>query len=557
MSDDDDSESDIETMFQDAHNNIVRKTDEQLDDDDSDNSDNGDHNQANKALGTPHHFGYSSTTKKRKKSAVDKKLEVLSQRKAKQQEIDKVNSCKLQRMDNDDDDFLDDDDVKVVGTTSAPITTSSSTTMARNGMATRSAITAKPPNYVEPSITLLDSDDEEDDNAPVAGGVTTQRNGTAITNQMYSATIPPSYLNHFINIMNTGASQPNLQQQQQHQPHLPTVMNPSHAATIRGRLVPNMILPPVRKNQRPPNPAVPPHLLSASSMPLSQQYQQLQQQRLRSTVANMMNTIDVDAIVASNQSTGAQLLRLEAIATIIPSQRSSAPSLAGLPVVDLTSDIPTSSYVSQIKGSKTVSCTVDIIETSTVQVLMDRILEHYLRLNLKQNVIGLQFNNAPLNAKHTLDMYGIPVSGATIVATVHSSDTATIHHTNNGSSIGNTNASGGRTVNASSFATIPPRAHVPKGTVLNLLLRRSWTRNGKTSCDEISLTIGSLDPLQILVDKYRRHSQEASASASTAAPVIHPNHQITLQFDGDTILLQRTPQQYEMENDDLIDVMVT
>ena len=62
------------------------------------------------------------------------------------------------------------------------------------------------------------------------------------------------------------------------------------------------------------------------------------------------------------------------------------------------------------------------------------------------------------------------------------------------------------------------------------------------------MTIGQLDPLQILVDQYRQHVvQQGSPNIS----------KLTLQFDGDTILLERTPQQYDMENDDLIDVIVT
>ena len=530
---DDDSESDIETMFQDAHNNIIRKTE----DDDSDNSDNDDSDKKNTALGTPHQPYWS--TKKRKQTVVDKKLEILSQRKAKLEQIDKVNSNKLQRIaSDDDDDFLDEDDVKVVGASSARTMTTVTT---RNGMTTRSTttttstITTKPPNYVEPSITLLDSDDDDDDDNDA--GVTTQRNLTSAATS--TKLLYPPY-------SNTVQPQP-----------ISTVMNPFHAALIRGRVIPDMILPPSIHHQyntttnlpfmmnpqalpyQPQNPSLQPHLLS--SIPLQQQYQQ-QRQRLKSTVANIMNTIDVDEIIASNQSNASQLLRIKVIATIIPNQGSSlpVPSLIGLPVVDLTSDEPTT--VSQIKGSRTVSCIVDIIETSTIQVLMDRILQHYLKLNLKQNVIGLQYNNEPLYSKHTLDMYRIPVSGATIIATVHSSDNAIAPN-----SYGSKTAHG-KSVNASSFATTKPKARVPKGNIMTLLLRRSCTMNGKTSSEEIPMTIGQLDPLQILVDQYRQHVvQQGSPNIS----------KLTLQFDGDTILLERTPQQYDMENDDLIDVIVT
>lgn len=545
---DDDSESDIETMFQDAHNNIVRKTDEHYDDDDDDSdiSDNDD-NKTKAAHDAPHQFYHP--TKKRKKSVVDKKLEQVSQRQAKQQEIDKVNSRKQKRIDNDDDDdddFLDDDDdVKILGTTSATTTTT------RNGATTRSAttstITAKPPNYVEPSTTLLDSDDDEDDSDRGKAGVVTKGYlaPTTAINLMYppnSNTLPPSYPYNFINNISSGTQ---LYQQQQ---QIPIVMNPFHAAMIRGRVVPDMILPPSMNNPNQPKPNLQPHLLS--SIPMQQQYRQ-QELLLKSKVANIMNTIDVDEISASNQSNSPQLLRIKVIATIIPNHGSSlpVPSLVGLPVVDLTSDDPASSSVPQIKGSRTVSCMVDIIETSTIQALMDRILQHYLHLNLKQNVIGLQYNNEPLYSKHTLDMYLIPASGATIIATVHSSDnTAIPNNAGNGSNIASGNAT--RSVNASSFATNKPKAHVPKGTAINLLLRRSWTVNGKTSSEEISMTIGNLDPLEVLVEKYRQHSMKTSTNNNC-------HQKITLQFDGDTVLLERTPKQYDMENDDLIDVIVT
>ena len=229
------------------------------------------------------------------------------------------------------------------------------------------------------------------------------------------------------------------------------------------------------------------------------------------------------------------------IATIIPNQASSVPppvpqlsagATTTSSVVDLTSD--SSNDALQIKGSRTVSCKVDIIETSTVQALMDRILQHYLQLNLKQHVIGLQYNNDALNPNFTLDMYGIPVSGATMIATVHSSDTGRVA----------TTGGPGKSVNASSFATVAPK-YVPKGTIMTLSLRRSLTINGKVTSEEIPMKIGALDPLQVLVDQYRQQQQP------------HLKKKITLQFDGETMILQRTPQQYDMENDDLIDVIVT
>ena len=483
---DDDSESDIETMFQDAHNNIVRKTDEQYDDDDDDDDDNDSDNDSDNndkktkttALDNPHSFDGSS--KKGKKSVFDKKLDHLSLRKAKQQKIDKVNSVKLKQDvddDDDDDDFLNDNAVNAASTTNA---TTASTT--RNGMTTRSVTTTttsaftttKPSNYVEP-ISLLDSDDDDNDDSGGKAAFVTNLNSTrafataattAHINQLY-----PPYFNTLL---------PSYLQQQ-----IPTGMNPFHAAMIRGKLVPDMILPPSihPRNQQCPTP----NLLS--SIPLQHEYQQ-QQERIKSTAANNTNTINVDDIPASNpnvtlnQSNNAQFLRIKVIATIIPNQGSSLPLLdAGLPIVDLTSYNPTtSSSVSQIRGSRTVSCMVDILETKTVQALMDRILEQCLHLNLKQHVIGLQYNSDTLYRKNALDVYRIPEKDATIMATIYSSD-HTIVHTNTGngtnSSSSRTNTTG-RSVNASSFAKMKPKAHVPKGTIINLIsswpARPSWPR---------------------------------------------------------------------------------
>jgi hypothetical protein len=556
---DDDSESDIETMFQDAHNNIARKTDERVDFD-SDISDNDEKDQKNVAQlanGTQNPFYYS--TKKRKTNASDKKQQHLSQLKAKQEQIDKLYSSKLQRITNedDDDDFLDDDDVKVVGTSTAATTS----TGVHNGMTTRSGTTTttttstnttKPPNYIDPAITLLDSDDDDDKNAGVPSTIHSRNIATTANISTTGSTTGSHRMMHHLNPTTFPTSYP-------HNNNI--VMNSLYTAMIQGQAVPGMMMPPSSINTM-----MNQQVHQSQAISSQQQYllQQIQQQRLQSAVANLMNPtiLSIDEMVAlnpSNQSSNvnSSLLRIKVIATIIPNQGSSIPisTFADLPIVDLTTDEPTqqhSSVFTQIKGSRTVSCVVDIIETSTIQILMDRILEHYLKLNLKQNVIGLRYNNEPMYPKHTLDMYRIPISGATIVATVQSSDT--IHNNNNNN---NTNNHGKQLVNASSFAAVKPKAYVPKGIVIHLLLRRSImnnnNNNGKVTSEEISMSIGNLDPLQILVDQYRQKHCHNNNNGSTTTK----NNKITLQFDGDTLILERTPKQYDMESDDLIDVIVS
>jgi Ubiquitin-2 like Rad60 SUMO-like len=174
--------------------------------------------------------------------------------------------------------------------------------------------------------------------------------------------------------------------------------------------------------------------------------------------------------------------------------------------------------------------------------LMDRILQHYLNLHLKQNVIGLQYNHEILYPKNTLDMYCIPSTGATIIATVHSCNTIPIYGNHSTSDTMNRTTN---QVNGSSFANISKKPPTFKGTVITVQLRRSMTLpNGKTTDEVIPISIGTNDTLQLLVDQYQ---QKQSISVSTT---------IRLQLDGDTMDLRKTPQHYDIENDDLIDVII-
>lgn len=155
------------------------------------------------------------------------------------------------------------------------------------------------------------------------------------------------------------------------------------------------------------------------------------------------------------------------------------------------------------------ACVVTVLETDTVQVVTDKVLEQ-LRLSSKTNAIGLQFNGQTLHNRQPLDMFGIPVR-ATLQAVIHSSDFAS-------------GSSGAATT-------------VDVGKIITLSLRRHIDGKAVEDC----MKVGMKEKLQALVDRY--------AKAKGLSKVI-------LHFDGDTINLNNTPAAYDMEDEDLIDVLV-
>jgi Ubiquitin-2 like Rad60 SUMO-like len=197
---------------------------------------------------------------------------------------------------------------------------------------------------------------------------------------------------------------------------------------------------------------------------------------------------------------GPSLLRLQVVCTIFRS--SPAGAAIEIPVAD-----------------SVTTCTVDIIETATVQALMDRLLTHYLQRNPQTNVIGLQYQHHTLHNRQTLDMYNIPERNATVQATIHSSDHVL--------------------VTPKTLKTTTPRIEGPS---VVLILRRAAP--GKTAPREDRLTIGTQQALQGLVEQYALIHNIPSPS------------QIALHFDGDRLNLQKTPAFYEMDGEDLIDVQV-
>jgi Ubiquitin-2 like Rad60 SUMO-like len=164
------------------------------------------------------------------------------------------------------------------------------------------------------------------------------------------------------------------------------------------------------------------------------------------------------------------------------------------------------------------TCTVDIIETATVQTLMDRILTHYLQRNPQTNVMGLQYQQHTLHPRQTLDMYNLPERNATIQATIHSSDHV--------------------------LAPAAPKKNAVEGPSVVLILRRVDAAPGKSPEEEDRWTMGTQQPLQVLVEQYAQRHHIPSPS------------QISLHFDGDALHLQKTPAFYDMDADDLIDVQV-
>ena len=94
-----------------------------------------------------------------------------------------------------------------------------------------------------------------------------------------------------------------------------------------------------------------------------------------------------------------------------------------------------------------------------------------------------------------------------------------------------------RTSTSSSATATSATANL--GPALQLKLRMQ-EKNGTTTMDV--MTIRENEPLENLMDKYKKKKKLGSAH-------------IILTFDGDTINLTKTPASYEMESEDIIDVV--
>lgn len=140
-------------------------------------------------------------------------------------------------------------------------------------------------------------------------------------------------------------------------------------------------------------------------------------------------------------------------------------------------------------------------DNQTVQSLMNKILST-LQLDRDTHVIGLSHASQVLHARQHLSLFALP-SVCDIQATIRSSAVSSTQQKKK----------------ASSTKEFGPRLRVT-------------LRMGQS---ETKLTIGTNEPLQSLMEAYGQQK-------------------VKLLFDGDELLLDKTPRFYEMEDEDLIDV---
>lgn len=92
--------------------------------------------------------------------------------------------------------------------------------------------------------------------------------------------------------------------------------------------------------------------------------------------------------------------------------------------------------------------------------------------------------------------------------------------------------------NSSSASAAASTAHL--GPLLQLKMR-TQAKNGTITNDV--MTIRAAEPLQKLMDKYKK-TQKVTATTK-----------VTFSFDGETMNLNRTPTSYDMESEDIVDVV--
>jgi hypothetical protein len=159
-------------------------------------------------------------------------------------------------------------------------------------------------------------------------------------------------------------------------------------------------------------------------------------------------------------------------------------------------------------------------ETVTVSAASDwtlqRVQDVFLRLlelRAETHKVAFTFEGKALHANQTLSSHQV-VTGAVLTATVYSSEVVARR----------------------------PAKKDNMGPPMRLTLRRKDAATGKVQED--CVTMGSKQPLQALVDKYR---QEKNLGAG---------QNIVLMFDGEALDLKKLPAAYDMEDEDLIDVAI-
>jgi hypothetical protein len=162
--------------------------------------------------------------------------------------------------------------------------------------------------------------------------------------------------------------------------------------------------------------------------------------------------------------------------------------------------------------------TVSVRENESLQVFMDRFLTT-INLTPANSVMTMQFNGHALTGQRTPASYGM-TNGSTVDAMVLLT------------SLMDFQARSGNAVTAAVSANL--------GKSIQLTLRQ---QSGKAVSEDM-FSICMKEPFQALAGKY------------CSSKSLGPSTRITFKFDGETMLMTRTPESYDMEDEDLVDVIV-
>jgi hypothetical protein len=164
--------------------------------------------------------------------------------------------------------------------------------------------------------------------------------------------------------------------------------------------------------------------------------------------------------------------------------------------------------------------TVPIRPNELLQVFIDRFMTA-INVTPNNSVVTMQFNGHALMGQHTPASYGM-TNGSTVDAMVLLTGLMD-YQARSG-----TAASGAAAVSAN------------LGSSIQLTLRQ---QNGKTTSQD-AFSIRMKEPFQALAEKYR------------SSKSLGPSTRIAFHFDGETMGMTRTPESYDMEDEDLVDVIV-
>jgi hypothetical protein len=163
---------------------------------------------------------------------------------------------------------------------------------------------------------------------------------------------------------------------------------------------------------------------------------------------------------------------------------------------------------------------VSVRENESLQVFMDRFMTT-MNLTPNNSVMTMQFNGHALTAQRTPAFYGM-TNGSTVDAMVLLTGLMDFQARSGTAGTG----------------TAPVAANLGKS--IQLTLRH---QSGKAVSEDV-LSIRMKETFQALADKYR------------SSKSLGPSTRIVFKFDGETMGMTRTPESYDMEDEDLVDVIV-